>query len=74
MESAATAIRALNPDVTVDTYYELVDASNIAGLIEPYDQVIDATDNFAANSSSMTPACWPASRISMPAWSDSPVR
>ena len=37
VESAATAIRALNPDVTVDTYYELVDASNIAGLIEPYD-------------------------------------
>lgn len=31
VESAATAIRALNPDVTVDTYYELVDASNIAG-------------------------------------------
>lgn len=48
VESAATAIRALNPDVTVDTYYELVDASNIAGLIEPYDLVIDATDNFAA--------------------------
>ena len=47
VESAATAIRALNPDVTVDTYYELVDASNIAGLIEPYDLVIDATHPYA---------------------------
>ena len=51
VESAATAIRALNPDVTVDTYYELVDASNIAGLIEPYDLVIDATDNMTTRHS-----------------------
>lgn len=48
VESAAAAIRALNPDVMVETHHELVDARNIAALIEPYDLVIDATDNFAA--------------------------
>ena len=58
VESAATAIRALNPDVTVDTYYELVDASNIAGLIEPYDLVIDATHPYAASiTESICTAC-----------------
>lgn len=48
VESAATAIRELNPDVTVDTYQAIVNANNITDLIEPYDLVIDATDNFAA--------------------------
>ena len=48
VESAAAAIRELNPEVTVETHQELVDASNIASLIDPYDLVIDATDNFAA--------------------------
>lgn len=48
VESAAAAIRALNPDVGIETHRELVDASNISALIEPYDLVIDATDNFAA--------------------------
>ena len=37
VESAATAIRELNPDVTVDTYQAIVDANNITDLIEPYD-------------------------------------
>ncbi|KFI93100.1 thiazole biosynthesis adenylyltransferase ThiF [Bifidobacterium saguini DSM 23967] len=48
VESAAASIRALNPDVQIKTHRELVDASNISALIEPYDLVIDATDNFAA--------------------------
>lgn len=47
VESAAAAIRALNPDVTVDEHNGIVDADTIAALIEPYDLVIDATDNFA---------------------------
>ncbi|OZG62881.1 adenylyltransferase [Bifidobacterium hapali] len=46
-ESAAVTIRALNPDVKVDVYNQTVDADTIAALIEPYDLVIDATDNFA---------------------------
>ncbi|PLS29514.1 thiazole biosynthesis adenylyltransferase ThiF [Bifidobacterium parmae] len=48
VESAAKAIRALNPDVTVETHHTLVDAGNVADLIAPYDLVIDATDNFSA--------------------------
>lgn len=47
VELTTMTIRVLNPDVMADTYYELVDAGNIIGLIEPYDLVIDATDNFA---------------------------
>ena len=46
--SAAAAIRALNPDTAVDVHDWAADAGNIAGLIDPYDLVIDATDNFAA--------------------------
>lgn len=48
VESAAAAIRALNPDVTVETHHTTLDAGNVADLIAPYDLVIDATDNFAA--------------------------
>ena len=48
VESAATAIHELNPDVVVDVHRELVSADNIAELIASYDLVIDATDNFAA--------------------------
>ena len=46
--SAAEKIRAINPDVTVHVYQELVTAANIAALIAEYDFVIDGTDNFAA--------------------------
>src|SRR5512136_1739261 len=46
--SAAEKMRAINPDVTVNTYQEWVSAANIAGLIADYDFVIDGTDNFAA--------------------------
>jgi len=48
VQSAAEKMRAINPDVTVNTYPLWVDASNIAGLIADYDFVIDGTDNFAA--------------------------
>ena len=47
-QSAAAAIRAINPDVEVEATCEHVDVDNIASLIESYDLVIDATDNFAA--------------------------
>jgi molybdopterin/thiamine biosynthesis adenylyltransferase len=45
VESAAASIRALNPAITLTAHEGLVDAGNIATLIEPYDLVIDATDN-----------------------------
>src|SRR5512138_3006301 len=46
--SAAEKMRAINPDITVNTYEEWVSAANIAQLIADYDFVIDGTDNFAA--------------------------
>jgi adenylyltransferase/sulfurtransferase len=48
VESAAAKMRALNPDITVHTYNERVQAANIVDLIKDYDFVIDGTDNFAA--------------------------
>ncbi|MDM8541665.1 HesA/MoeB/ThiF family protein [Desulfococcaceae bacterium HSG9] len=46
--SAATKMKALNPEVTVKTYHVFVKADNIQGIIQDYDFVIDCTDNFAA--------------------------
>jgi molybdopterin/thiamine biosynthesis adenylyltransferase len=46
--SAAEKMRAINPDVTVNTYQEWISAANIAAIIADYDFVIDGTDNFAA--------------------------
>ena len=48
VKSAQTKLRAINPDVTVKAYHELVKAANIRKIIREYDFVIDATDNFAA--------------------------
>ena len=46
--SAAEKMAALNPEVTIKTYYTFVSADNIRGIIREYDFVIDGTDNFAA--------------------------
>ena len=46
VSSAAETIRALNPDVTVKTYKEYVNSSNIAEMIADYDFIIDGADNF----------------------------
>ena len=48
VESAANKMRAINPDITVNTYQELVSSYNIMDLIEPYDFIVDGTDNFPA--------------------------
>lgn len=48
VKSAQTKMQAINPDVTVKTYHELVSAGNIRKIIREYDFVIDATDNFPA--------------------------
>ncbi|MDR2678554.1 MAG: HesA/MoeB/ThiF family protein [Zoogloeaceae bacterium] len=48
VESAKRKIAALNPDVKVETYRTMLDASNILEILEPYDFIIDGTDNFAA--------------------------
>jgi molybdopterin/thiamine biosynthesis adenylyltransferase len=46
--SAKETMEAINPEVTVNAYRALVDASNIMGVIADYDFIIDGTDNFPA--------------------------
>lgn len=44
--SAQETITALNPDVDVEIFTEFATAANIDSLVENYDFVVDATDNF----------------------------
>ncbi len=46
--SAYNKIHALNPNITVKTYYQRAMANNIRQIIRDYDFVIDGTDNFSA--------------------------
>jgi molybdopterin-synthase adenylyltransferase len=46
VESGRQTLTAVNPDITVKTYQYHVDASNILGLIQDYDIVLDGSDNF----------------------------
>jgi len=46
--SAQETMKAINPDITVNTYRQFVDASNIMDLIADYDFILDGTDNFPA--------------------------
>jgi sulfur-carrier protein adenylyltransferase/sulfurtransferase len=48
VESAAIALRALNPQVTVHAVRETVTASTADALVRGHDVVVDGTDNFAA--------------------------
>ena len=48
VESAAETMRAINPDVTVNTYHTFIYSTNIMDIIKDYDFVIDGTDNFPA--------------------------
>src|SRR5262245_47703193 len=47
VESAAAAIRRLNPHVTVQTHAARLAAANALALIADYDVVADGSDNFA---------------------------
>jgi len=47
VESAAQAITALNPDVTVIPHRERLTRENALGIISQYDIVFDGSDNFA---------------------------
>jgi molybdopterin-synthase adenylyltransferase len=47
VESAAAAIRALNPNVAIDLHHARLTADNALGLISAYDLVADGSDNFA---------------------------
>src|ERR1700730_8040654 len=46
-ESAAIAIKALNPDVKVVQFNERINSENVMRIIEPYDIIVDGSDNFA---------------------------
>lgn len=48
VESAKEKILALNPDVRVETYRELLDSTNATDIIRDYDFIVDGTDNFSA--------------------------
>ena len=48
VESAAETIKAINPDVEVETYDEFLYSKNILPILSDYDFVLDGTDNFAA--------------------------
>jgi molybdopterin/thiamine biosynthesis adenylyltransferase/rhodanese-related sulfurtransferase len=46
VKSAATAINALNPDVTVVAHEEMLVAENVERIIKGYDVIVDGTDTF----------------------------
>ena len=46
VQSAKEKIEAINPDVKVQTYYELLDSTNAQQIVSEYDFIIDGTDNF----------------------------
>ena len=46
-ESAAAALLALNPDVRAVRHDERLEAGNIMDVIEPYDVIVDGSDNFS---------------------------
>jgi len=46
VEVAAERIRALNPDVEVETYRVRLSSKNALGIFADYDVIVDGTDNF----------------------------
>jgi len=46
VRSAADRIAELNPNIRVDLYEEAITSDNALRILEPYDIVVDGTDNF----------------------------
>src|SRR5438270_2698069 len=46
LQSAKDRLQAINPEVTVDLYETRLTSANALSILEPYDVVIDGTDNF----------------------------
>jgi molybdopterin/thiamine biosynthesis adenylyltransferase/rhodanese-related sulfurtransferase len=46
-ESAAIAMKAINPDVRVVQHNERITSENVMRIIEPYEIIVDGSDNFA---------------------------
>ncbi|MFO0773831.1 MAG: molybdopterin-synthase adenylyltransferase MoeB [Nitrospiraceae bacterium] len=47
VESGKQTLTAINPDITVKTFHQLVDADNILGIVSQFDVVLDGSDNFS---------------------------
>jgi adenylyltransferase/sulfurtransferase len=46
LQSARDRLEAINPEVTIDLYETSLTSKNAIAILEPYDIVIDGTDNF----------------------------
>jgi adenylyltransferase/sulfurtransferase len=46
LQSAKDRLGALNPNVRIETYEEALSSANALRLFEPYDVILDGTDNF----------------------------
>ena len=46
VDSAADAVRALDPDIVVNTHHERLTSENVDAIFSRYDLVVDGTDNF----------------------------
>jgi adenylyltransferase/sulfurtransferase len=46
LQSARDRLQAINPEVTIDLYETRLTSGNAISILEPYDIVIDGTDNF----------------------------
>jgi molybdopterin/thiamine biosynthesis adenylyltransferase/rhodanese-related sulfurtransferase/molybdopterin converting factor small subunit len=46
LASAKDRLNALNPNVQIETYEEMLTSANALRLFEPYDVILDGTDNF----------------------------
>src|SRR5438045_9233271 len=46
VEAAAQVLRALNPEVSVETFAESVDERNAMELLGHFDAIVDGTDSF----------------------------
>ena len=57
-ECAARRLRALNPDITVETWPEAFTAANALRIAERFDILLDATDNFPARYLASDTAVW----------------
>jgi adenylyltransferase/sulfurtransferase len=62
-ESAAIAMRALNPDVKVVEHNLRLSSENVYDVIEPYDIIVDGSDNFATRYLLNDAAVWKKKRI-----------
>src|SRR5580765_908800 len=56
LASAKDRLNAINPHVHVDTYETALSSENALQLFEPYDVILDGTDNFPTRYLTTTPA------------------